>query len=173
VDAVASYLLNLGNVGTLRLSASGNYNKTSLIDVAATPAVLKQYAPTVALYGRASEGLLTESTPRTKYVLSGTWSLDDWSLYTGLTRYGSVTRVGNTAAGDQTFAARWLLDTSATYKYRSWAFSAGVNNLTNQYPTRVAANNTFDYFNNELPYSPLSPFGFNGRYIFGNVTFRW
>jgi len=173
VDAVASYLLNLGNEGPLRLSASGNYNKTSLIDVAATPAVLQQYAPTVALYGRASEGLLTESTPRTKYLLSGTWSLSDWSLYTGLTRYGSVTRVGNTAAGDQTFAARWLLDTSATYKYRNWAFSAGVNNLTNQYPTRVSANNTFDYFNNELPYSPLSPFGFNGRYIFGNVTFRW
>jgi iron complex outermembrane receptor protein len=42
-----------------------------------------------------------------------------------------------------------------------------------QYPTRVTANNTFDYFNNELPYSPLSHFGFNGRYIFGNVTFRW
>jgi iron complex outermembrane receptor protein len=141
---VGTYLLNLGNDGALRFSASGNYNKTTLVDVAATPAVLQQYAPTIALYGRASEGLLTESTPRTKYVLSTTYSLDSWTLFTGLTRYGSVERVGNTAAGDQTFAARWLLDTSASYKYRSWEFALGVNNLTNQYPTRASANNTFD-----------------------------
>jgi iron complex outermembrane receptor protein len=173
VDAVASYFLDFGNKGTLRLSASGNYNKTTLLNVAATPQVLQQYAPTIALYGRASEGLLTKSTPRTKYVLSGTWAVDDWSFYTGLTRYGSVMRVGNTAAGDQKFSARWLLDMSASYTYRSWTFSGGVNNLTNQYPTRVSANNTYDYYHNELPYSPLSPFGFNGRYVFANATFRW
>ncbi len=84
-----------------------------------------------------------------------------------------VTGTRSTGRDDQTFAARWLLDTSASYKFRNWEFALGVNNLTNQYPTRVSANNTFDYFHNELPYSPLSPFGFNGRYIFANATFRW
>ena len=99
--------------------------------------------------------------------------MDAWSLYTGLTRYGSVTRVGNIAADDQTFGARLLLDTSVTYKFRGWTVAAGVDNLTNQYPTRVTSNNTIDYYHNELPYSPLSPFGFNGRYLFGNLTYRW
>ena len=172
VDVVSSYLMDLGHYGTLHLAASGNYNKTTLLDVAATPAVLTEYAPTIALYGRASQGLLTDSTPRTKLVLSGTWSVADWSFFSGLTRYGSVTRVGNTPAGDQTFAARWLLDTSASYNVQRWTFSAGIDNLTNQYPTTVTKNNTFDYYNNELPYSPLSPFGFNGRYFFGNITFH-
>jgi iron complex outermembrane receptor protein len=173
VDEVTSYLLDLGSYGTLHLSASGNYNKTDLLSVEATPAVLEQYAPSIALYGRASQGLLTDSTPRTKFLFSGMWSLHDWNLFAGWTRYGSVTRVGNTPAGDQTFGARWLLDTSASYTLQRWTFSFGANNLTNQYPTRVTANNTFDYYHNELPYSPLSPFGFNGRYLFGNVTFRW
>ena len=173
VDEVTAYTLGLGNEGTLRLSASANYNKTSLLDVAPTPEVLQTYAPTVQLYGRASQGLLTESTPLTKFVLSGTWSVDAWSLYSGLTRYGSVTRVGNTPAGDQTFGARLLLDSSVTYKYRGWTVAAGVDNLTNQYPTRVTSNNSIDYYHNELPYSPLSPFGFNGRYLFGNLTYRW
>ena len=173
VDAVTSYLLDLGSYGTLHLSASGNYNKTDLLSVEATPAVLEQYAPSITLYGRASQGLLTDSTPRTKFLFSGMWSLHDWNLFAGLTRYGSVTRVGNTPAGDQTFGARWLLDTSASYSLQHWTFAFGANNVTNQYPARVTANNTFDYYHNELPYSPLSPFGFNGRYLFGNVTFRW
>ena len=172
VDVVGSYLMDLGSYGSLRLGASGNYNKTDLLGVASTPAILQQLAPSIQLYGRASQGLLTDSTPRTKLVLSGTWSVADWSFYSGLTRYGSVRRVGNTAAGDQEFAARWLVDTSATYNLRRWTFSAGIDNLTNQYPTRVTKNNTFDYFNDELPYSPLSPFGFNGRYFFGNITFH-
>ena len=173
VDEVTSYLLDLSSYGTLHLSASGNYNKTDLLSVAPTPAVLQEFAPSIALYGRASQGLLTDSTPRTKFMFSGMWSLHDWNLFAGWTRYGSVTRVGNTAAGDQTFGARWLLDTSASYTLRHWTFAFGANNVTNQYPTRVSANNTFDYYHNELPYSPLSPFGFNGRYLFGNVTFRW
>ena len=173
VDAVTSYLLDLGSYGALHLSASGNYNRTDLLSVEATPAVLQQYAPSIALYGRASQGLLTDSTPRTKFLFSGMWSLHDWNLFAGLTRYGSVTRVGNTPAGDQTFGARWLLDTSASYSLQHWTFAFGANNVTNQYPARVTANNTFDYYHNELPYSPLSPFGFNGRYLFGNVTFRW
>ncbi|MHC1481268.1 TonB-dependent receptor plug domain-containing protein [Frateuria aurantia] len=173
VDFVSSYFVPMGRAGNLRLNASANYNQVSLLSVAATPAVLQEYAPTLALYGRASEGLLTKSTPRTKFVLGGTWTIGNWSLYAGETRYGSVMRVGNTAAGDQTFAARWLLDTTINYSYRSWTFSVGANNLTNQYPTRVTKNNTYDYYYGELPYSPLSPFGFNGRYVFGNATFRW
>ena len=47
VDAVSSYLLDLGSYGTLHLSASGNYNKTDLLGVEATPAVLQQYAPSI------------------------------------------------------------------------------------------------------------------------------
>ncbi|MEE7547732.1 TonB-dependent receptor, partial [Xanthomonas sp. Kuri4-1] len=173
LDLVSSYDLKLAAGGSLRLSASANYNKTELLEVAATPAVLQQYAPTVELYGRASQGLLTRSTPRTKYVLSGTWNVDRWSVYGGLTRYGAVTRVGSTAAADQRFDARWLLDTSVSYTAGAWNVTAGANNLTNQYPTRVASSNSFDYYADQLPYSPLSPFGFNGRYLFANVTYRW
>ena len=172
-DLVLTDLVAMGRYGSLSLSASGNYNETKLLSVAATPAVLTQYAPGIELYGRASQGLLTQSTPRTKFVLSGTWSKGPWSLYGGLTRYGSVMRIGDTTAGDQYFSARWLVDTSVSYSYDIVRLTVGVDNLTNQYPTVVSPNNTYDYYHNELPYSPLSPFGFNGRYMFGNLTVSW
>ena len=173
VDLVVSDLMSIGSYGSLNLSVSGNYNKTDLLNVAPTPNVLTQYAPGIDLYGRASQGLLTESTPRTKLVLHGTWVMGSWSVNGGLTRYGSVMRIGDTPAGDQKFASRWLLDTSVSYRYVNDTFVVGVDNLTNQYPTAVASNNTYDYFHNELPYSPLSPFGFNGRYLFANVIVNW
>lgn len=172
-DAVVSDFVRMGTYGSLALSVSGNYNQTTLLGVAPTPAVLTTYAPGIQLYGRASQGLLTQSTPRTKFVLSGTWSKGPWSLYGGLTRYGSVWRIGDTPAGDQYFDARWLVDTSVSYQYDIVKFSVGVDNLTNQYPTVVTPNNTYDYYHNELPYSPLSPFGFNGRYLFGSMTVSW
>jgi iron complex outermembrane receptor protein len=172
-DVVVSDLVRMGSLGSLSVTASGNYNQTTLLGVAATPAVLTTYAPGIELYGRASQGLLTQSTPRTKFALSGTWSKGPWSLYGGLTRYGSVWRIGDTPAGDQYFDARWLVDTAASYQYDIVKFSVGVDNLTNQYPTVVTSNNTYDYYHNELPYSPLSPFGFNGRYLFGSMTVSW
>lgn len=173
VDLVVSDFLRMGTFGALSLSASGNYNKTTLLSVAPTPSILTQYAPGIELYGRASQGLLTQSTPSTKVVLTGTWLRGPWSVYGGLTRYGSIMRVGDTAAGDQSFAARWLLDTTVSYRYDVIKFTVGVDNLTNQYPTVVTPNNTYDYFHGELPYSPLSPFGFNGRYMFANMTVNW
>ena len=62
---------------------------------------------------RASQGLLTESTPRTKFLFSGMWSLDNWNLFAGWTRYGFGDPGRQYVRGRSgTFGARWLLDTS-------------------------------------------------------------
>ncbi len=164
VDLITNYRMDLNDYGRLNLTFSGNYNKTDILNVS-TPA-----------FGRASQGLLTVSTPRTKYVFTSDWMIKAFSVHANLTRYGSVTRLGDTPGPtqDQTFAARWLLDLSASYNVDAWTFTVGADNLTNQYPTKVAFNdNAYEDAYDGLQYSPLSPFGMNGRYWYGKVTYHF
>jgi iron complex outermembrane receptor protein len=79
----------------------------------------------------------------------------------------------NDGSEDQTFAARWLLDMAASYNFRDWSFTVGGDNLTNQYPTKAALNNVYEDRADGLQYSALSPFGFNGRYWYGKVTYHF
>jgi len=162
-DLIADYRMDLADWGRLNLTASGNYNKTKVLEIS-TPA-----------FGRASEGLLTSSTPRTKYVFGGDWELKNFGLHANLTRYGSVIRRGDAddASQDQKFAARWLLDLSGRYAWEAWTFTLGVDNLTNQYPTKASLANVYEDRADGLQYSALSPFGFNGRYWYGKVAYRF
>ena len=162
-DLITNYRMDLNGWGKLNFTASGNYNQTKVLSIS-TPA-----------FGRASEGLLTSSTPRTKYVFAADWQLQGFDLHGNLTRYGSVLRRGDAADGsqDQKFAARWLLDLAASYTWREWTFTAGVDNLTNQYPTKASLANVYEDRADGLQYSSLSPFGFNGRYWYGKATYRF
>jgi iron complex outermembrane recepter protein len=162
-DIIASYHLDLDTWGALNLSGSANYNGTTVLHVS-TPA-----------FGRASQGLLTDATPRTKYVFAGDWLVHNFDFHANVTRYGAVTRLGDDSNGDedQTFSARWLLDLAASYNWRTWTFTVGADNVTNQYPTKAALNNVYEDRADGLQYSSLSPFGFNGRYWYGKVTYRF
>ena len=169
-DLVGNYRFDLNNYGRLNLSLSANYNDIKILDVT-TPA-----------FGRASQGILTGATPRTKYVLSGDWLIRNFGTHANLTRYGTVTRYGDEPTlgnpfADQTFSARWLLDLSAYYNLNAWTFTVGADNVTNQYPTKAsfAASNAGGYEDryDGLQYSTLSPFGFNGRYWYGKVTYHF
>ncbi|WP_243049097.1 TonB-dependent receptor [Dyella sp. RRB7] len=163
VDLITNYRVDFDEFGKLNLSLSGNYNETTILSVS-TPA-----------FGRASQGLLTDATPRTKYVLGGDWLIQNFDLHANLTRYGSVTRLGDLSDGseDQTFSARWLLDLAASYNLQAWTFTLGVDNLTNQYPTKASLDNVYEDRADGLQYSALSPFGFNGRYWYGRVTYHF
>ncbi|PWK92823.1 ferric enterobactin receptor [Fulvimonas soli] len=160
-DLILNYQWDLDAWGRLGLTASGNYNKTKVLEVS-TPA-----------FGRASEGLLTSASPHTKYVLGGDWTAGGFGLHANLTRYGSVTRIGDTPDEDQKFSARWLLDLAASYTWDAWTFTLGGDNVTNQYPTKAALYNVYEDRADGLQYSALSPFGFNGRYWYGKVTYRF
>lgn len=162
-DLITNYIQDLDTYGKLRWTFSGNYNKTKVLEIT-TPA-----------FGRSSEGLLTSATPRTKYVFGADWMIDGFDLHGNLTRYGSVTRRGDLDDGsqDQTFAARWLLDLSAAYTWDAWTFTVGGDNITNQYPTKASLNNVYEDRADGLQYSALSPFGFNGRYWYAKVNYRF
>jgi iron complex outermembrane receptor protein len=173
-DLVLNYRIPTASWGQINLLASGNYNQVKVLSVGATPEVLQANSTDpIELFGRSSQGILTKATPRTKFLFGADWAIAGFNVHGDLTRYGSVTRVNSDPTTDQVFSARWLLNTSLGYAIDAWNFSLGVDNVTNQYPTRVKANNTGEDFASGLQYSALSPFGFNGRYYYAKVGFRF
>jgi iron complex outermembrane recepter protein len=173
-DVVFNGIQDLGNWGNLVGSVSGNYNRVS-IDRVTNP----------MLFGPYSQALLTDGTPRTKYVVSGDWNYHHFKLHADVTRYGEVSEIsidtpqslldfGAPSVG-QEYAARWITDLTASYNWRQWTFSVGVDNLFNQYPTKVILANIAGDEDAAvgLQYSSLSPFGFDGRYWFGKIAYNW
>ena len=154
----------------MALTAGYNYNKTEIDRIAANPDALEAIDPTAVRIGRAEIGRITQGSPRDKFFLGGTWSPGNWAFNANTTRWGEFSTFGTTAAADQTYSAEWTLDLSATYKLDNWNFTLGGDNVLNEYPDRtVAGAGTRTY----LPYATNSPFGFNGAFVYGNISYKW
>ena len=86
------------------------------------------------------------------------------------TRYGEFTILNANPALDQTFGAKWLLDLSATYAMNGWEFTVGGDTVLDEYPDEVIFANSNS---GQLIWPTQSPFGFNGRYLYGRVAYKW
>lgn len=104
------------------------------------------------------------------------------------TRYGEVIEPG-LALGDEPvdlrdirLRSRWLLDLSLTGEFMNekLSLSVGADNLLDQYPDRTpiechTPTGTTVNLNptNALAFSRYSPYGFNGRFVYARLGFRW
>jgi len=172
VDLVASYLYDFGSGGSLQSTLGYNYNTSKVTDVKSNPAILSQLGVNLKRIDRRDQyGLLADTTPRSKLILNEVYHLDRWSFDGTLTRYGKfVSYNSSSAALDQTFGAKWILDLAVNYNLDRWTFTLGGDNVLNTYPDKVIHANDN---NGALPYSVFSPFGFNGAYVYGKVAYRW
>jgi len=172
VDAVSSYTIPFA-ASNLELTAAYSYNETEVKKFIASPAVFGSLGITQSLIGRDEIGRIEDSFPRDKAIVSGTWRSDRWELGLSATRYGSFTvRNSATASRDQTYDPKWVLDASASFKpSENWKLTLGADNLLDEYPDRTAdlQNSTWGM----LPYSNYSPFGFNGAYVYGRISYTW
>ncbi len=172
VDAVASYTVPF-SASSLELTAAYSYNETEVKKYIASPAVFGTLGLTQSLIGRDEVGRIEDSYPRDKTILSGTWRSDHWDLSLAATRYGEFTvRNSATPTRDQTYGDSWVLDASVSYKpSANWALTLGTDNILDEYPDRTVdlQNSTWGM----LPYSNYSPYGFNGAYVYGRITYKW
>ena len=169
VDVVGSYRWQLA-ASSVDLTAGYSYAKTEVTHVAPNPAELSANGLNLERIDRTERGRIEDGFPRDKLQLNGTWSSEHWALALGTTRYGEFSTRPAAAANDQTYGAKWVVDASASYKVDGWTLTLGADNLLNEYPDENSfANSTSGQF----PYSNLSPFGFNGAYVYGKVNYRW
>ncbi len=183
LDVVANYGIDLKANGVLRLTAGYNQNKTRVTKVVVnTPPQLGNLNET--LFGRAERGRIEVGQPRNNLVLSGNYERGNLGLNVRGQRFGQVTGRQALATGtarqvpDLELGAKFITDVSASYKLlKRTTLSMGADNVFDIYPDRitdlgdVAANysgqGTFGIYR----YSGLSPFGFNGRFLYARLAY--
>jgi iron complex outermembrane receptor protein len=172
-DIVASYRVPDMGFGNIRLTAGYNNNQTTITDRAILPTL-----PGLTLFGRQNSIQLTNGQPRDKINFGIDWDLGILSTTFRGNRYGEVTSPGVDAARDQVFGSEWVFDLELRARPSdAIEIAVGANNLFDQYPDRPRAGvvNGQNYGLNSffLAYSSFSPFGFNGRFVYGRVSLNF
>jgi iron complex outermembrane receptor protein len=177
VDVVATYRVPDFGLGRFQLTAGYNYNQTDITQRAVLPSL-----PNLVLFGRTESFRLTDGQPRDKLNLALDWSYDGVGATIRTNRFGSVFVPGGStnialgrgeAPGDFTLTPKWITDIEGRVTViRGVELAAGVDNVFDVYPDRSPAGGVFGNNSFFLPYSNLSPFGFNGRFIYGRVSFN-
>ena len=183
LDAVATYRLPLGGLGDLGLTAGFNYNKTKVTGNNADLGLLAQ-VPDLVLFGRQETLRIERGQPRTKINLGLDYDYDVFGATLRTTRYGKVLGGGSEPFNDLFLDAKFVtdLEVRATVGER-FDFAVGANNLFDVYPTAVprgrgidpatGAERNFPATNYVAPFSAFSPFGFNGRFVYGRASVRF
>jgi iron complex outermembrane receptor protein len=169
IDIVARYRIVDEQAGTFDLTAAGNINK---LDVTRTPSTSVLPTP-VSLFARQATLRFEEGTPERKLTLQGDWSKNQWGATLRTTLYDNVLSPGSAAdgSGDWRTGAQGIVDLEARYRFDlGVTVSLGADNLFDQYPDQVPPNLNTSGGN---PWSSFSPFGFNGRFLYGRVAYNW
>ena len=178
-DVIANYGLSLTNSTLLRLSAAYNHNTTRVTRVDTLPTNLSGLK--ASLFDRVEQARIELGNPENNLILSGNFTMNELGLILRTQRFGQVTSYGATptnAAGplDQTFSPKWITDLSASYSLRRFKVTAGADNILDVYPDRNNSNGSLTPENGGtsnfgiFPYAGITPFGFNGRFIYTKLS---
>ncbi len=199
LDIVLTNRLDVGSKGDkLTLSAALNFNDTKVGDINTSNLIANNSTLTTNLFNRLERSRLEVSVPKSKINLSANYTTSKWGVLLRAVRFGEVSYVNakdpNDSANnlplaiDQTFAAKWVTDLTVNYKFtKELGFAIGVNNVFDVYPDeayidpRNNVNNRNNYttsrdntFNGRFLYSRnVQQFGFNGRFVFGKISYTF
>jgi iron complex outermembrane receptor protein len=186
VDVVGTYRFGLGGLGNWSLSAAYNYTDNRIDERLNN---LGPFAsnPNIILFGRVEGLRFTDGQPRDKVVLSGEGTLGMFGITARSTRYGrvlaptalaGVVGLETIGADDVRLDPRWITDLEVRVTLdERMTFAFGANNLFDVYPNRLpfgprpaSVGGVYPPNQIYIPYSGFSPFGFNGRFLYGRVS---
>ena len=190
IDAVLNWRVPV-DFGRFNLTAAYNYNKTTILDRNNTLGPLASI-PGIVLFGRQESLRFTRGQPRDKIVFSVDGDFKPFGLTLRTTRFGKVLSPGATlplapnqasfdALGpdDVELSPKWITDIEVRFDVGDRVHLAvGADNVLDVYPDRLpfgarpAALGGGNFPQNQQynGYSIFSPFGFNGRFIYGRVA---
>ena len=121
----------------LDLGLVGNFNETTLESID-TPSELDG----VNIFTREEAGLITNSRPKSKIILTADYSTDRWEMGMYNTRFGEVTVTSPEGSGgtDQELSAKLITDFRVTYLFTPQLSLTGIiNNAFDVYPDETLA----------------------------------
>ncbi|MGY6550312.1 MAG: TonB-dependent receptor plug domain-containing protein [Erythrobacter sp.] len=184
-DIIATYRTSLGSMGTLGLIGGYNWNKIEITGRRDTPGDLAE-VPGINLFGRLESERIERGQPRDRINLGADWEWNWLSATLRTNRFGEVFSAGVAPINDVLLEPRWITDLEIRIRPQNgianrFELAFGANNLFDEYPTpnptgrgvdpvtgnpaNLSVNNYF------LPYSSFSPFGFNGRFFYGRLSY--
>jgi Outer membrane cobalamin receptor protein len=168
IDLVTRYAWDLGPYGVTRITGGFNKTKTRVTHVANTPTQLASQQ--AVLFDRIERARIEEGQPQQTISATVDHTVDGFNATVHTQRFGQVGVRGVTPNLDQKFGAKWLTDVNVSYSIlRQLRLTIGSNNIFDVYPDKnIPANNNSGIF----PYSQVSPFGFNGRFIYGKFRYE-
>ena len=186
LDLVATYRVPDVFDGRLNLTAGFNWNNTKIRKVLAAPGALAE-VDNLVLFGRQESLRLVKGQPRNKVNLSADYERDWFGLTLRSTRYGEALDAGAPASGVQDIHlnAKWITDAELRFEPigERVQIAFGANNLFDTYPTNTPLGQAVDPVSGATvnlpvtryvtPFSNFSPFGFNGRFLYGRISVSW
>jgi iron complex outermembrane receptor protein len=174
VDIVASFTLELNDLGDVRLNAAANFNDTEVTNIDDNPAQLNSLGDEYVVFARREVGRFEEGTPDSKWNLSAVWSFNEWQTTLRATRYGEVADISTTADRDEYLDTKWITDLEIAYRPDAfWKLAVGANNVFDQYPQATVDNIGYSNFSQIFPYTAYTPYSLDGRFLYGNITYSF
>jgi iron complex outermembrane receptor protein len=168
VDLTAAYRHAFVSAGDLRLHASYNTSRTRIVGGIATPPQLAGFDQ--VLFDRIERRRLECGQPRDSVRTNADWRLGRFGTNVVLGRYGKFCSFTASPADDQVYAARWLTDAEVSYRLGpELTLAAGAQNVFNVMPDR---NTTVNSFSGIQTFPSHSPFGMNGRTLYGRILWK-
>lgn len=188
VDVVATYDVPLDGAQSLRLSAAANWTETNLKEGSIVSSI--GGVDVGPLFTPQDISIVEEWQPQTRINLSANYSNGPWDFIARVSQFGSYTVCEGSCdtpsgAGQnvQEFGSKWLTDLQLNYNFEDSGLTVtvGANNLFDVFPDLnligQSRGGTLDGIVSSpgvFQYSRRSaPFGFNGGFWYGRVTYRF
>lgn len=164
------------DIGNFNFSFSASNNSTTIRALRSTPQ-LSALTPAPAFLTHYRIASLTGGQPKWKSAFITDWSYDWLGMTATLNYYGSLLQPfnANIPAADYHLANKILFDLEARADVgHGFELAVGGQNLFDTYPTTppyvLGGGNISTNGVGQFP--EYSPFGFNGRYLYGRLTYH-
>lgn len=180
IELTANYASDFGDYGHVDWSLGFNYNKTQLTHVDELPIQVQNEAfNQVNFLTPNSASALTTATPREKIILQAYWHKDRWDVNLRERVYGPTSQYTATSpiVYDEKIDWTGVTDLEVGYKVtKDLKVDIGANNLFDQIPPKVATGSNGKPVDGgrvfQNPYG-FSPYGTNGGFYYGRVTYNF
>ncbi|MGR4865292.1 TonB-dependent receptor plug domain-containing protein [Caulobacter sp. LARHSG274] len=180
VDFVSTYYTDFDAWGRIDWSLSASYNKTEVTKIAPNPSGLDSR---LTLFDAIAIANLETTSPKFKIIAGGLWTMDKWAVNLKETVYGKASGLssdsGSSALMKTTVKTALITDLDVSYTViPAVKLSVGANNLLNRYPNRINGLLREHYLKNNsngyvTQFPSFSPFGINGGYYYGKITYSF
>lgn len=177
VDVVLDHIANIWG-GKLKSDLALSYAKTTQEGDIHASEPLAAAGLTDVYFSERSRYFLEFAQPKLKANLSNSFSKGKWKLFLRNAFFGSVenpdltdTNGDGTRDTNPTYGSKIVTDLSLSYEFfKDVRLTIGANNIFDVYPDLAPADLTSG--NNFIFPRATSQFAFNGRYLFGRLSFK-